>query len=116
MPSEIAQILQKIEMEQQAMRQGLTGLASVARHDFIQAKQARIDEHHARLIEVIGEKATELVDGVLESIYFLYDCQNAQPVDNGMLPEVGGRCVTGDAPERSPTITQRGTDRRYTTL
>ena len=60
------------------MRQGLTGLASVARHDFIQAKQARIDTYHARLIEVIGEKATELVDGVLESINFFYDCQEAQ--------------------------------------
>ena len=78
MPSEITRLLNQIDQEQQAMRLGLTGLASVARHDFIQAKQARIDACHSRLIELIGEKATELVDGVLESINYLYDCREAR--------------------------------------
>lgn len=78
MPSEIKQLLQTIEDEHLAARRGLTGLASVARHDFIQSKQERIDACHNRLLELVGPRATEFVVDIIDSADLLYDCQQAR--------------------------------------
>ena len=77
MPSEIKRLLEQIDTEQQAMRQGLTGLASVARHDFIQKKQAIIDQAHQRLHELLGDAATQFVADIIDSVNILCDCQEA---------------------------------------
>ena len=75
MPSEIKQLLDRIEQEHLAARRGLYGLASVARHDFITARQKNIDACHARLPELIGGKATAIVAEVLENADLLYEAE-----------------------------------------
>ncbi|MGH2478308.1 MAG: hypothetical protein ACRDHW_01430 [Ktedonobacteraceae bacterium] len=74
MASEMRQLLQRIEDEHLACRRGLTGLASVARHDFIQAKQERIDQCHSRLLELVGDGATQFVADIIDAADLLYDC------------------------------------------
>ena len=75
MPSEIKQLLERIEAEHLAARRGLYGLASVARHEFITVRQNNIDACHTRLREIIGEKATEIVAEVLECADLLYEVE-----------------------------------------
>lgn len=75
MPSEIRQLLEQIEAEHLAARRGLSGLASVARHDFINARYQAIDQCHNRLQELVGTGATKLVAEIIEAADLLYDCQ-----------------------------------------
>lgn len=67
--SEVARLLQQIELEYEAARRGLTGLAfGTARHDFITAKMERMQQCQEQLGQLIGEhEATVLVAQTLEA-------------------------------------------------
>lgn len=91
MPSEIKRLLETIENERLATRRGLTGLASVARHAFITARQTTIDQAHARLIELCGEKATDFVEDTIQNADLLYDCQQLKEQLREQTPKNGGR-------------------------
>lgn len=65
--SEVARLMRQIEMEYEAARQGLSGYAQVARHDFITARMENIGEHHVALQQLIGEqKAIRFLAKVFE--------------------------------------------------
>jgi hypothetical protein len=76
--SEIKRLLEQIEAEQLAALRGMSGLASVARHDFIQTKQVCIDECHSRLLELAGETATQVVAEVIDGVTFRYEYEQRQ--------------------------------------
>jgi hypothetical protein len=61
--SEVALLKEKIRLEYEAMKQGLSGLASgTAQHAFIDARMHRVDEYHERLEQIVGEEeATQTV-------------------------------------------------------
>ncbi len=70
--SEVASLMQRIDLEREAAQQGLTGLAyGTARHDFITARMERGAErillliHEGKLAEAIALMETETwsVDG-----------------------------------------------------
>ncbi|MDQ2888420.1 MAG: hypothetical protein M3Y39_20335 [Chloroflexota bacterium] len=62
MSSEIARIRQQIDLELDAMKRGLSGLAAgTARHAFIEAKMRRVGEYEEQLAEHIGKPEAELV-------------------------------------------------------
>lgn len=62
MASELRELLQKIEQEHKAMQLGLTGLASVARHEFARRKYAAIDQEFVKVVDLVGtDKACDLV-------------------------------------------------------
>lgn len=75
MASEVKQLLERIEAEQLSMRRGLTGLASVARHDFITARQQNIDQAHSRLLELCGPCATTFVHMIIDQADLLFDAE-----------------------------------------
>jgi hypothetical protein len=65
--SEIARLREQIELQMQAMQQGLRGLASgTSRHAFIRARMQRIEEFQGILAKQIGEEEADQV------IYDLY--------------------------------------------
>ena len=70
--SEVARLREQIELQLQAMQQGLHGLASGrARHAFIQARMQRIGEYQDDLARQIGEQEADqllwgLYAGVME--------------------------------------------------
>lgn len=60
--SEVAQIRQQIELEMEAMRNGMTGIAlGTARHAFIQARMERIGVCRNNLAGHVGEAAATQV-------------------------------------------------------
>lgn len=60
--SEVARLLAQIDTEYQAARNGLSGLAQVTRHDFINARVENMEIARQELENLVGlEKATELV-------------------------------------------------------
>ena len=65
--SEVARLREQIELQLQAMQQGLRGFAAGnARHAFIQARMQRIGEYQDDLTRQIGEQEA---DQVLWSLY-----------------------------------------------
>ena len=64
--SEVARLREQIELQLQAMQQGLHGLASgTARHAFIQARMQRISKYQDDLTRYIGEQeADQLLYGL----------------------------------------------------
>jgi hypothetical protein len=54
--SEVARLLQQIEAEYGAAKRGLEGYAIAARHEFITARMERMAQHHAALINLVGEQ------------------------------------------------------------
>ncbi|GCF07768.1 hypothetical protein [Dictyobacter arantiisoli] len=59
--SEVALLKKRIVEEYEAMKNGLTGLASgTAQHAFIDAKMRRVDTYHAQLIQQVGEQEAGL--------------------------------------------------------
>jgi hypothetical protein len=70
--SEVARLREQIELQLQAMQQGLHGLASgTARHAFIQARMQRIGAYQDDLARQIGEQEADqllwnLYTGVME--------------------------------------------------
>ena len=61
--SEVAQLLQQINLEYEAATRGLTGLsAGSAKHSFITARLEQIGAYHEQLTSLVGEvQATQLV-------------------------------------------------------
>ncbi|HEU0001693.1 MAG TPA: hypothetical protein VFQ36_12370 [Ktedonobacteraceae bacterium] len=49
--SEVARIMRQIDLEREAAQRGLSGFASTARHDFINARMQRGGERILRLID-----------------------------------------------------------------
>lgn len=49
--SEVAQLMRRIELEEEAARRGLFGVAMVARHELISARMTRGAERILRLVE-----------------------------------------------------------------
>ncbi|MBA2284334.1 MAG: hypothetical protein H0W02_02520 [Ktedonobacteraceae bacterium] len=68
--SEIAQLRRRIEMELEAMRQGLYGYAAgSARHEFIRARMENVGAYQEMLAEQIGEdEATQVLCHLYVSI------------------------------------------------
>lgn len=53
--SEVARLLQQIELECEAAQRGLTGLATgTAQHAFIDAKMRHIEEYEKQLADYVG--------------------------------------------------------------
>jgi hypothetical protein len=61
--SEVARLLQQIDLEYQSAYRGLGGFASgTARHDFVNKRMKNIELVHERLIELVGpDEAIALV-------------------------------------------------------
>jgi hypothetical protein len=61
--SEVARLLQQIDLEYEAAQRGLTGLASgTATHEFINAKIERVSVLHDELSTLVGrDEATRLI-------------------------------------------------------
>jgi len=61
--SEVAQLLQQINLEYEAATRGLTGLsAGSVKHSFITARLEQIGVYHEQLASLVGEvQATQLV-------------------------------------------------------
>jgi hypothetical protein len=68
--SEVARLLQEIELSYQAAKNGMHGLAEgTAQHAFITAKMERIEEHRESLVKLVGaEQAMELITQALERV------------------------------------------------
>jgi hypothetical protein len=65
--SEVANLLLKIDSELSACRSGVTGLAIVARHDFIQARMEGVQRAHERLETLLSvNEAIEMVAARME--------------------------------------------------
>jgi len=61
--SEVAQLMQRIELEHQAARQALTGLAlGISKHEFITARMQRNAE---RLLKLIQEGKHQEVEAIM---------------------------------------------------
>ncbi|GCE47922.1 hypothetical protein EI42_05010 [Thermosporothrix hazakensis] len=56
MDSEVTRLKQQIEQEYQAMKEGLTGLSSVARHQIIYQRYENIYQYMAKLEKLVGEE------------------------------------------------------------
>lgn len=79
MPSEIKQLLVRIEEGQLAMRRGLVeGLSSAACHDMIDHYQRNIDQAHLRLIELVGPQASQFVATTIELADLYYGAERAR--------------------------------------
>jgi hypothetical protein len=61
--SEVARLREQVELEYEAMMQGLSGFAEgSAMHDFISARMARVGDFHDELAKEIGEdRATQII-------------------------------------------------------
>lgn len=68
--SEIADLLQQIDLEYDAARAALTGLAcGTAQHEFITARMERLSLYHEELSRQVGtQEATRLLAERLEAI------------------------------------------------
>ena len=66
--SEVAQLLQQIESEYEAASRGVSGLASVARHEYIRARMEQIDGYHKTLQRVVSEQ--EAIRLIAETLVF----------------------------------------------
>lgn len=85
MSSEIQRLLQQIEAESIAMQRGLSGLASVARHEYIRRYHASIDQKYLQLVEIIGTKAADYVTDILDNTQQLFECP--QLADQPLPPQ-----------------------------
>lgn len=61
--SEVARLRKQVELEYEAMMQGLTGFAEgSAMHEFISARMARVGNYHDALANEVGEStATQII-------------------------------------------------------
>lgn len=68
--SEIAHLLQQIDLEYSAAKEALTGLAcGTAQHDFITARMERLNSYHEELSLQVGvQEASRLLVEHLEAI------------------------------------------------
>lgn len=68
--SEVAHLLQQIDLEYSAARNALTGLAcGIAQHEFITARMERLTLYHEKLSQQVGsQEASRLLIERLETI------------------------------------------------
>lgn len=68
--SEVAQLLQQIDLEYGAAREALTGLAlGTAQHEFITARMERLTAYHEKLSSYVGiQEASRLLVERIEAI------------------------------------------------
>ena len=68
--SEVARLLQQIDLEYSAAKEALTGLAcGAAQHDFITARMERLNSYHEELSSHVGvQEASRLLVEHLEAI------------------------------------------------
>jgi len=60
--SEVARLMQQIEIECQAAKRGLEGLAIVASHDSINARMEKLWDYRQELAQEVGEQeATKIM-------------------------------------------------------
>ena len=59
--SEVARLLQQIEMEYEAAKRGLEGYAIISKHEFITARYNQAGIYQNELAKVIGEKQASLL-------------------------------------------------------
>jgi hypothetical protein len=66
--SEVARLMQQIELEYEAAQRGLYGFAAgAAKHEFITARMETMGRYHEQLITLVGEKeATRALAEALE--------------------------------------------------
>ena len=65
--SEVAQLLERIELEYQAAQRALTDYACVAPHEFITARMEQMGQCHETLQQLVGEQeAIKLLVQVLK--------------------------------------------------
>ena len=69
MSSDVARFREQYELEYQAAKQGLEGLAMVASHQFITKRMENMQQAHATLQTIVGtEEAIRLVVQTLENV------------------------------------------------
>jgi hypothetical protein len=66
--SEISRLLQQIEAEYCAGKQGLTGLAECARHRVITTRMEHMRDLHVHLHAIVGEEAMRLIAERLDAV------------------------------------------------
>ncbi len=67
--SEIRRLMQQIDTEIAAMRQAMTGFATVARHEIISHRFANLGQHMTQLSGEVGkQRAIEMVIDALEQV------------------------------------------------
>lgn len=68
--SEIAHLLQQIDLEYSAAREALTGLTcGTAQHEFITARMERLNGYHEKLSQYVGvQEASRLLIERMEAI------------------------------------------------
>jgi hypothetical protein len=67
--SEIARLREQIELECQAAKQGLEGLAVVANHDSINARMERLWDYRQELAQEVGDQeATKIMYEVYKRV------------------------------------------------
>ncbi len=61
--SEVAHLREQVELEYEAMMQGMSGFAEgSAMHEFISARMARVESYHGALTQEVGEyEATRII-------------------------------------------------------
>ncbi len=60
--SEVAQLMQRIDQECEAMQRGMTGFAQTASHEIIHQRFQNLDTAQRQLADLVGEKeATQIV-------------------------------------------------------
>ncbi len=62
--SEVARLLQQIDMEYESAQRGLEGMAITARHAFITARMERIAEHHHTLAQIVDIQEARALLGI----------------------------------------------------
>ena len=62
--SEVARLMQQIDLEYEAAQQGLEGMAITARHAFITARMERIAEHHHTLARLVDTQEARTLLGI----------------------------------------------------
>jgi hypothetical protein len=68
--SEVARLLKEIELTYQAAKNALEGLAAgTAKHEFITAKMASLDQYRESLAQIVGaDQAMEMLVQVIENV------------------------------------------------
>ncbi len=79
--SEVARLRQQIELELEAMRNGMAGFAQgMARHHFIQARMERVGIYQDKLAEQVGDhKAGFMLCQLYEQVMEKDEVQQALP-------------------------------------
>lgn len=107
MASELRMLLQRIEEESKAMQRGLVGLASVARHEFIQKKWSVMDKTFVEIVDIVGtNKACELILQCYEVSETASAETSKKPIRGYETAQVGDILVYHLRPDQKPLNNQ----------